>query len=428
MTTLTSEHIKAPSRTRVISAVSIGNALEYYDLTLFTFFAVTIGKVAFPSADPTAQILLSLGVYGTGYCARPLGGLLIGMFGDRYGRKAAVNLTLLLMAIGTMMIGLTPSHDAAGVLAPIVVIAGRLLQGFSAGGETGASTTLLAESAPPNERGFFASWQLASQGLAVVIGAAIVSSLNTFLSPEAMNDWGWRIPFILGIVIVPIGLFLRSAVEETLDVDTASKARAENPVGSVITLHWTRTLWAVLALLGANAAYVILNLYVPTFGVRELHMSPATASTAALVGGISMVIFAPLGGLLSDRYGRKLPLILSRIAILALVYPAFLVVVETNSPAVLLIMVAVMSAIQGLGSGLMIAIVENFPKTVRVTGLSAAYAIGVMLSGGFGQMIVTWLISTTGSKLAPALYVILIGAFSLIGVWNMFKPLQTEKA
>jgi MFS family permease len=166
--------VKTGSRARVIAAVSIGNALEYFDLTLYTFFALTIGKLVFPAQAPGTQILLSLGIYGLGYCVRPLGGILIGTYGDRRGRKAAVNLTLFLMALGTATIGLAPTYAQAGVFAPLAIVVGRLIQGFSAGGETGASTTLLAESAPADERGYFASWQSGSQGLAVMCGASIV--------------------------------------------------------------------------------------------------------------------------------------------------------------------------------------------------------------------------------------------------------------
>jgi MHS family proline/betaine transporter-like MFS transporter len=233
-----------PSRFRLIAGVSIGNALEYFDLTLYTFFAVTIGKLVFPNEAQGTQILLSLGIYGTGYCARPLGGLVIGAFGDRRGRKAAINLTLVLMALGTAMIGLTPSYQQAGLLAPLIVLTGRLLQGFSAGGETGASTTLLAESAPAGEGGFFASWQSASQGLAVMSGAAIIWLLNVALPPEIMANWGWRIPFMFGIAIVPVGLYLRRTVEETLDAATAKVTAQHNPVGAVVRLHWSKALWA----------------------------------------------------------------------------------------------------------------------------------------------------------------------------------------
>jgi len=403
----------------VIAAVSIGNALEYYDLTLYTFFAVTIGKLVFPGHDPTSQVLLSLGIYGTGYCARPLGGIFIGMFGDRHGRKAAVNLTLFLMALGTVLIGLSPTYAQAGVFAPLVVLLGRLIQGFSAGGETGASTTLLAESAPEDERGFFASWQGASQGLAVVIGAALVTGLNLALPTEVMSDWGWRIPFVLGIVIVPVGLWLRRAVEETLDEDSRELNKKRNPVGEVVMVHWSKALWALLALLGANAAYVTLNLYLPTYSVRELHLSPTSTSFAALVGGAVFFLTSPLGGILADRWGRKESMLLSRIAIILAAWPAFYIITAWPSLPVLLVTVTVLSTLQGLGCGFFIAMVENFPKNVRVSGLSATYALGVVLSGGFGQLIVTWLIDATGSRLAPAFYVVLIGLISLIGVLNL---------
>src|SRR5262245_47348118 len=344
-----------PSRTRVISAVSIGNALEYYDLAIYTFFAVTIGKLIFPAQDPTSQVLLSLGIYGTGYCARPLGGIVIGAIGDRRGRKAAVNITLFLMAIGTLMIGLAPTYEQAGILAPIIVIVGRLIQGFSAGGETGASTTLLAESAPDGERGFFSSWQGASQGLAAAFGALLVTSLNLSLPAEAMASWGWRIPFILGIAIVPVGLYLRRAIDETLDNESRASAKTRNPVGEIVTLHWSCAMWGLLALLGGNAAYVTLNLYLPTYGVRELNLSPAATSTAALVGGLTIFLTSPIGGMLADRWGRKESLLFSRIAIIIAAWPAFLIITAYPTLPMLIANIVVLSTLQGLGAGFFIA-------------------------------------------------------------------------
>jgi MHS family proline/betaine transporter-like MFS transporter len=269
----------------------------------------------------------------------------------------------------------------------LVVLAGRLLQGFSAGGETGASTTLLAESAPTDERGFFASWQGASQGLAVMLGAGVVWLLSVTLPPEVMTSWGWRLPFMCGIGIVPVGLYLRRTVDETLK--PAKEVARHNPVGDVVRLHWSSALWALLGMLGANASYVILNLYMPTYGVRELGLSPASTSAAAMVGGAFMLLFSPLGGLLTDRFGRKTFLVLSRVLVIVLTYPAFLLLTAAPSTPGLLLIIAVMSAVQGLGSGFFIALTENFPKNVRVTGFSSVYALGVMLSGGFGQLIVT---------------------------------------
>jgi MFS transporter, MHS family, proline/betaine transporter len=417
----------APSRTRVIAAVSIGNALEYYDLAIYTFVAVTIGKLIFPAQEQTSQVLLSLGIYGTGYFARPLGGIVIGTIGDRRGRKLAVNLTLFLMAFGTLMIGLAPTYEQAGILAPIIVLAGRLIQGFSAGGETGASTTLLAESAPDDERGYFSSWQGASQGLAAAFGALLMTCLNLSLPADAMASWGWRIPFILGIAIVPVGLYLRRAIDETLDMESRATAKTRNPVGEIVSLHWSRAMWGLLALLGGNAAYVTLNLYLPTYGVRELNLSPAATSTAALAGGITIFLTSPIGGVLADRWGRRESLLFSRIAIIVAAWPAFLIITAYPTLPMLIANIVILSALQGLGTGFFIAMVENFPKNVRVTGLSATYALGVVLSGGFGQMIVTWLIEISGSKLAPAFYVIGIGLVSLIGVLNLsYFPIRKK--
>ena len=201
----------AISHPRLIAACTIGTALEFYDFVVFSFFARTIGQLFFPSQDPTAQLLLSFATYGVGFFLRPLGGVVLGAYADRKGRKKATVLTLMLIALGTAMIGLAPVYATAGIAGPVIVVLGRLIQGFSAGGEVGASTTLLAEYAPKDRRGFFGSWQLASQGMAVLAAAAAAFIINTNLTPAEVSAWGWRIPFLLGVLIVPIGLWLRRA-------------------------------------------------------------------------------------------------------------------------------------------------------------------------------------------------------------------------
>jgi MHS family proline/betaine transporter-like MFS transporter len=405
---------------RLIAGVSLGNALEYFDLALYTFFAATIGRLVFPNQGEGMQIMLSLGIYGVGYCARPLGGIIIGSYGDRYGRKAAINLTLMLMAAGTAAIGLTPTYQQAGAFAPLIVIGGRLLQAFSAGGETGASTTLLVESAPEGAKGFFASWQFASQGIAVVFGGGIAWALSTLLPPDVMTTWGWRIPFLLGVAIVPVGLYLRRTVAETLDVE-AEQREPQNPAARLVTRHWSSAVIAVLALLGLNSAYVTLNLYMPTYGTRELGLSQAVSSAAVMIGGLAILVSAPVGGLLADRFGARRCVALSRITVIALAWPAFYLITTVRTGACLLTTVAILSIAQGLGSGFYLAMAQNFQKDMRVTGFAISYSIGTVITGGFGQLIVTWLIETSGNNLAPAFYIMFVGAISLCGGVMLLK-------
>ena len=345
----------ATGKARLIAACTIGNALEFYDFVIYSFFAATIGALFFPSQDPTVQLLLSFATYGVGFFLRPLGGMILGSYADRRGRKAATILTLFLMALGTAMIGLAPTYAQIGIWAPVLVVLGRLIQGFSAGGEIGASTTLLAEHAPPAERGIFGSWQLASQGIAVMIAAALALSINTLLTPEQVQDWGWRVPFIIG----------------------------------------------------GTAANAVIVLYMSTYAIRQLGMAPATALLAGITAGFVTFAIAPMAGALTDRIGRKVVIATSYALIALLIYPAFLVLNAVPTLPTLLAVVVVLGALNAAGAApVILTTAEIFPVEVRATGMSLVYALGVAVFGGFGQFIVTWLIAATGNPLAPAWYVI----------------------
>ncbi|WP_210338498.1 MFS transporter [Bradyrhizobium commune] len=406
-------------------AASAGNAFEYFDLTLYTFFAVVIGQVMFPAQDPGAQILLSLGVFGVGYCARPIGAVFFGNYADSRGRKAAVNLSLLLMATGTGLIGIAPTYAQVGLLAPIIVLAGRLLQGFSSGGETGALTTLLVESAPSNRRGFYASWALATQGIATMFGSGAAWIASASLTPEQLNAWGWRIPFFLGIMIVPIARYLRRTLEETLDEVTAAQSKQRAPI-TVMAANYKKT--AILALLGAaggNVTYVIFNLYMPTYAIHELGLPVSVSVGAGLCAAITTAVLAPLGGYLSDIFGRKPPQIIARILIIVLAYPAFMLISAKPSTLVLLATVTGMSFLLAMISGYYAHMAESFPKSVRASGFATMYALSTVLIGGFSQMIITALIQWTGNKTIPASYLVIVGLLSLIGV-IFLRPHQPE--
>lgn len=394
------------SKSRIIAACTIGNALEFYDFVIFSFFARTIGGLFFPSQDPTAQLLLAFATYGVGFLLRPLGGVVIGAYADRKGRKKATVLTLMLMALGTGMIGLAPVYANAGVFGAIIVVLGRLIQGFSAGGEVGASTTLLAEHAPKEQRGFFGSWQLASQGLAVLVAASAALSVNTFLSPEQVAAWGWRLPFILGVLIVPIGLWLRSALEETHANEDHVQTREVSSLRLAFRNHLGKIIAGVGLIIGGTAANAVIVLYMATYAVTQLKFTPVVGLWAGITAGLVTLIAAPIGGMLSDRIGRKTVAAVSYGLILLLIYPAFLYLNASPNVATLLTVVAVLAVFNATGGAtIIITLAEIFPVEVRATGMSLVYALGVAIFGGFGQFIVTWLISATGSPIAPAYYV-----------------------
>lgn len=395
------------SDSRLIAACTIGNALEFYDFVVFSFFARAIGALFFPGSDPTAQLLLTFATYGVGFFLRPLGGVVIGAYADRKGRKKATVLTLMLMALGTGMIGLAPVYATAGVTGAIIVVLGRLIQGFSAGGEVGASTTLLAEYAPKDRRGFFCSWQLASQGLAVLVAAATAWLITSSLSPAQVSEWGWRIPFLLGVLIVPIGLWLRKTLEETHANEDDERTRQMSSLSVAMRDHLDKIVAGVALIIGGTAANAVIVLYMATYAVTQLKMAPTTGLLAGIVAGLVTLIAAPIGGMLSDRFGRKAVAFVAYALILVLIYPAFLYLNAAPTVGVLLTMVAGLAVLNAVGGATVILVIaEVFPSEVRATGMSLVYALGVAIFGGFGQFIVTWLIAATGNPIAPAWYVI----------------------
>ncbi len=410
-------HAQKISGPKLIAACTIGNALEFFDFVVYSFFAATIGKLFFPAADPTAQLLLSFATYGVGFFLRPLGGVVLGAYADRRGRKRATVLTLMMMAFGTLLIGLAPTYAQIGVFGPMLVIIGRLIQGFSAGGEVGASTTLLSESAPKDQRGFYGSWQLASQGLAVLAAAGIAFAITGLLSKEDVESWGWRIPFISGILIVPVGLWLRSALEETHANEAEAGTAQVSSLREVFRGHWRRLLLGVMLIIGGTAANAIIVLYMATYAVRQLGMPPTSGLMAGLTAGFVTLVVAPLSGALSDRIGRRPVAGVSYLLIALLIYPAFLLINASPTLGTLLSVVAVLAALNAAGGApSILTLTEIFPTEVRATGMSLVYAVGVAIFGGFGQFIVTWLIQALATPIAPAYYVMACCISSLIAL------------
>lgn len=407
------------SRTRVIAATTIGNALEFFDFTVYSFLAVVIGRLFFPTLSTYGQLLLSVATFGVGFFMRPLGGIVIGSYADRAGRKAAMTLTINLMALGCAMIALAPTYAQAGIAAPIVIVLARLIQGFSAGGEVGASTTLLIEYATPRNRGYYASWQFASQGLGVTIGATLAGVLSATLSPEAMDAWGWRVPFAVGVLILPVGLYIRRQLEETLE--PRDRARAEHgPVMTTLREHGRLVLLGILLTIGGTVSAYITTFYMPTYAIRELGLPMPMALLAGILSGFITFAVSPFVGLAADRVGRKQLILGARIITLVLVYPCFLWLNAAPSPERLLIVVGVLSVLLAIQTAPAITMMpELFPKAVRATGMSIVYSIGVALFGGFAQFIATWLINATGDKLSPAYYLIaclVVSTLALMGL------------
>jgi len=413
---------RTSNRSRTIVATTIGNALEFFDFTVYGFLALVIGKLFFPTFNSYGQLLLTVASFGVGFIMRPLGGIVIGAYADRAGRKAAMTLTIFLMALGCAVIAFTPTYAQIGVAAPLLIVLARLIQGFSAGGEVGASTTLLVEHATPANRGYMASWQFASQGLGVLLGAAVVGVLTVALTPESMSSWGWRVPFVLGMLIAPVGMYIRRHLEESLDVAPIgagnAMARHESSLTIVMRDHGKTVLAAVVSLIGGTTAAYVVSFYVPTYAIRELGLPPSVALLGAALTGLLIFGLAPFVGRWSDRVGRK-PLILwSRIALVVMIYPGFWWLNVSPTPAVLYTVVGLLSitlVIQSVPGITMLP--EMFPKAVRASGMSIVYSVGVALFGGFSPFISAWLLNATGNKLAPAWYLLVMTVISLIGLY-----------
>ena len=401
------------STVRVITAISIGNALEWFEIVIYGFLAVTISKLFFPAENDTVSLLITLGTFGVTFVMRPVGSLILGAYADSAGRKNALTLSMALMLCGTLLIAVSPTFAQVGLWAPALVIAARLLQGFAAGGEFGSATALLAEQ-DPRRRGFFASWQFASQGITTFLAAGFGIGLNTLLTPEQLLSWGWRIPFFFGLLIGPAGLYIRRHLEEGVEFKRA--AHQATPVRTTLVDQRGRTLTSMgLIILATIMAYT--GLFMPTFAVRQLGLPPSASFAGTFWFGVLQFALVPVFGALSDRVGRIAIMRGAALVMLVMIVPLFYVLV--NHPSVTMLMVAltamglVASAYWGPISA---AMSELFPATTRGTGLSVSYSLGVAIFGGFAPFISAWLITATGSKIAPAFYMVFGVLISLVAL------------
>ncbi|MDN7181804.1 MFS transporter [Caballeronia sp. SEWSISQ10-4 2] len=405
------------SKKHVIAATTLGTALEFYDFTIYSFFAIQIGQLFFPGASPVNQFLLSIGVFGVGFVVRPLGGIVIGAYADRVGRKKAMVLTIMLMALSCAMIACAPPYAVAGMVAPFIVLAARLIQGFAAGGEFGPGTTLLVEYATDQTRAFFASWNFAATALGLALGALVATLVNVALPKQAVLDWGWRLPFLLGIVAAPAGMLIRRRLEETL-VDRAPGApRPQGALKAALTTHLKLTILGTFAELGGSVSVYITAFFLPSHAVRALHLSPTAAVSSGVVSSLVLFVAAPIAGRLADRFTRKRVLVISRVIMLLAVYPAFAFLGAHPSVTALCIISGLLAVfVAGQIVPVLVMIPELFPKHVRATGIALTYVVSASFFGGFSPFIASWLVAQTGNPLAPAWYVAAACAISLVPV------------
>jgi len=395
--------------------VIIGNWLEFYDFVVFGFFAVMIGRAFFPGESEITQLLSALATFGVGFFTRPLGAAVIGTYADRKGRRAAMTLTLLMMAAASAIMALTPTYDQIGLAAPIILVVARLIQGFSCGGEVGPATTYLLESAPPGKRSAMTAWQAYSQLMALISGSLAGVVLAAILSEEALYAWGWRIPFLLGIVIAPVALYIRRQLPETIEQsETHSSARAV--LAELLRHHARPVLAGVLIICGGTIATYVFN-YTTTFAITTLKLSAAVATTLALTGYLAQAAGVTLG-VWSERFGRKRMLVALRVLFALLIYPAYVILTSPDASLAAIFVVNMgLQAAYATGIGTMYAfLAEAFPKAVRSSGLAILYALGTTIFGGTTQFVVAWLIDRTGSPMVPAWYMLTATLAAIAGV------------
>ncbi|MGQ6017330.1 MFS transporter [Serratia sp. IR-2025] len=413
---------------KVIVGASLGNGLEIFDFTVYSFFAAIIGKLYFPSDSAYGSLLMSVAVFGVGFIMRPLGSMVLGAYADRVGRKAAMLMTIVLMGIGTALIAFAPTYAQIGVLAPVLIVVGRLIQGFAAGGEVGSATTLLLESAGTNQRGFFVSWQAISQGVSALLGASYGLALTYFLPEEALYAWGWRVPFIIGLLIIPVGVYIRKHLEETYSSEQPDRARVPlNPVWDLVSNHAKDLLLGVLVIMSGTVMVYVVLLYMPTYMMQTYHIAGPTAYLFSCIASVVQIVAVYYAGRYVDRIQNyKRPLLFSIFAALILIYPTFWFLSATQT--LWLAIVFRILLIGALGINMLAStmlIVSALPRHVRATGTSMIYAFGVTLFGGSAQLIVTWLLETSGNPLAPAWYVTGMLTVSLIATL-LFRERHTE--
>lgn len=395
---------------RAVMAAAIGNALEWYDLIIYAFFATVIGKAFFPNPDATVSLLIALGTFGVSFLVRPLGGVVLGAYADRAGRKAALLVGMSLMMLGTTLMALTPSEATIGIAAPALIVLARLLQGFSAGGEFASATAFLAEQSP-ERRAFCSSWQFASQGLAMVLGAAFGVGITSLLAPADVEGWGWRIPFVFGMLIGPVALFIRRRVDESAEF--AAAGASERPLVETLR-HQKAPLLIALGTVILCTVAVYVTLYMPTFAARELRLGMTAGSLATLLGGAALFVLAPLFGGLADRAGRLAVAVPAASALAVLPVPLFdwLIAAPTVGRLVVVqIMIAVPLAAYLSTLGALMS--DLFPTASRSTGISLSYNLSVLAFGGMAPLAMAWLIARTGWLGVPAYYLAFAALLSL---------------
>jgi len=427
MATASHAHVATgESKARTVFRVVSGNFLEMYDFMVYGYYAAAIAKTYFPSGNEFASLMLSLSVFGAGFLMRPLGAIVLGAYIDHHGRRKGLILTLALMALGTLTVAAIPGYATIGVAAPVLVLLGRLLQGFSAGVELGGVSVYLSEIATPGNKGFYCSWQSGSQQVAVVFAALIGVFLNRLLPADQMTSWGWRVPFLIGCLIVPFLFLIRRSLKET-DEFLAKKHRPSiSEIFSSMMQNWGIVLGGMGMVIMTTVSFYMITAYTPTFGKEVLKLSAIDTLIVTVCIGVSNLIWLPVSGAISDRIGRRPVLLTFTILTILTSYPAVQWLVADPSFSRLLMVELWLSFLYGCyNGGMVVALTEVMPRDVRTAGFSLAYSLATTI-GGFTPAIATYLIHSTGNKAAPGLWLSVAAVCGLIATLVLYRTSEAR--
>ncbi|GLY64900.1 MFS transporter [Amycolatopsis taiwanensis] len=405
------------AQARVVAAASIGNGLEWMSFSSYALLADVIARQFFPTTNQVTSLMLTVASIGAAYFIRPVGAIVLGGYADRAGRMPALMIAIRIMVVATFVITFIPDYDTIGVFAPIGMLIAVLLQGFSAGGEFGSATAYLIEQ-NAGRRGFMGGFQGASQAASTLLATVLLAVLSSTLSPAQFDSWGWRIPFAIGLLLGPVGIYLRRHLKDSPEfLEARAEASAEpEPLRAVVRTQKSRILLTIGVLAVATGFSYLLS-YMPTFAIRELGMPTNTSFAATILTGVVLTLCSPLTGHISDKIGRIRMLAAAAVLIFLTSLPFFLLIKSFPSFAVVTVVVTLMGLVKVWYSGPLGALMaEIFPVRTRSTGLSIGYNIGVAIFGGLTPLVVTWLIAVTGSKLAPGFWIMTLAAVSTISI------------
>jgi MFS family permease len=408
------------SQVRRVARVAVGNALEMYDFQIFGYYAPAIALTFFPNSNPFAALMLSLMTFGAGFLMRPVGAIILGAYVDHRGRRAGLLLTLTLMAIGTLSVACLPGYAALGIAAPLLVLAGRLVQGFSAGVELGGVSVYLSEIAPAGKKGFYVSWQSASQQVAVMFAAVLGIALTASLSPGQMTRWGWRIALLAGCALLPFLYVMRRSLEETPEFLRRSVRPSPAAIVRSVLQNWRLVLLGTMMSTMTTVSFYLVTTYTPTFGREVLHLEPTGILIVTLCVGACNFVVLPLSGALSDRIGRRPILIGCTAAALLTAYPALLWLVDQPSlPGLMAVELWLAFLYAGYNGAMAVYLTEIMPAEIRTSGFSLAYSLATAIFGGFTPAICTYLIHVTGNRAMPGAWMSIAAVVGMAGAWGL---------